>query len=123
MTDNEKKLLNSIKELQNSFYKVNEVLDIEDNFSEDISNGYPFDLSFDELCLRVNHWYCTLIDYYESGRQKHTCSICKKEFVGWGNNPYPVTKGEHDRCCDDCNYQFVIPARLNQELMPLEKGE
>lgn len=40
------------------------------------------------------------------------CSICGKEFEGFGNNPYPVTKGEDDRCCDECNDKYVIPARI-----------
>ena len=44
------------------------------------------------------------------------CSICGKTFTGWGNNPYPVTKGENDRCCDLCNDTKVIPARLEQML-------
>ena len=42
------------------------------------------------------------------------CSICGKTFTGFGNNPYPVTKGENDRCCDACNDAKVIPARLEQ---------
>ena len=42
----------------------------------------------------------------------YVCSICGKTFTGWGNNPYPVTKGENDRCCDICNDTRVIPARL-----------
>jgi DNA-directed RNA polymerase subunit RPC12/RpoP len=38
------------------------------------------------------------------------CIICGKEFEGYGNNPWPVkAKG---RCCDECNLNFVIPARL-----------
>lgn len=40
------------------------------------------------------------------------CSICGKTFVGYGNNPYPVTKGKDDRCCDACNAEFVVPARI-----------
>lgn len=40
------------------------------------------------------------------------CSICGRKCEGYGNNPYPVTKGENDRCCDDCNAEQVIPARL-----------
>lgn len=42
----------------------------------------------------------------------YICSICGKKFNDWGNNPYPVTKGERDRCCDNCNEEFVIPARI-----------
>lgn len=30
----------------------------------------------------------------------------------WGNNPWPVATDEEDRCCDECNERYVIPARL-----------
>ena len=43
---------------------------------------------------------------------EHVCSICGKKFTGWGNNPYPVTKGENDKCCDKCNEEKVVPARI-----------
>ena len=44
------------------------------------------------------------------------CSICNKEIPvkagGWdsGNNAQPVNDG---RCCDQCNMDVVIPARLH----------
>ena len=41
--------------------------------------------------------------------EKKICSICGKEYVGWGNNAQPVNDG---RCCDRCNLDYVIPARL-----------
>ena len=44
--------------------------------------------------------------------EKYTCCFCKKEFIGWGNNPYPANKDENAKCCNDCNAEFVIPARL-----------
>lgn len=42
------------------------------------------------------------------------CSICKEEIPsrgGWdqGNNAEPVNDG---RCCDDCDWNVVIPARI-----------
>jgi hypothetical protein len=43
-----------------------------------------------------------------------TCSICRKPVqptpFGWtrGNNAQPVNDG---RCCDDCNWTVVLPAR------------
>lgn len=46
-----------------------------------------------------------------------TCSICQKEIPvkegGWdsGNNAQPVNDG---RCCDDCNLNVVIPARMRE---------
>ena len=48
------------------------------------------------------------------------CSICKKKFSGFGNNPQPVKNlSVDDRCCDDCNKTVVIPRRfreVNKEL-------
>ena len=38
------------------------------------------------------------------------CCICGKKFIGYGNNPEPV-KSE-GRCCDNCNFSQVIPARI-----------
>lgn len=34
----------------------------------------------------------------------------KKKY--FGNNPYPLSEDEEDRCCDACNMSKVIPARL-----------
>lgn len=38
------------------------------------------------------------------------CCICGQLFIGWGNNPWPVRNG--GECCDECNREQVIPARL-----------
>lgn len=35
----------------------------------------------------------------------HVCPICGETFVGYGNNPYPISKT--GRCCDDCNYHVI----------------
>lgn len=40
-----------------------------------------------------------------------TCSICKKEFKGFGNNPEPILTYEK-RCCDQCNQDVVVPVRI-----------
>lgn len=37
------------------------------------------------------------------------CCICGKRYHGYGNNAEPVKDGE---CCDKCNYNVVIPARI-----------
>ena len=43
------------------------------------------------------------------------CVICKQDIkpnaIGWehGNNAQPVAEGQ---CCDECNTNKVIPARL-----------
>lgn len=46
------------------------------------------------------------------------CSICGNTIevnaYGWkyGNNAQPVNDG---RCCDLCNFMYVIPARINKK--------
>ena len=45
-------------------------------------------------------------------KEKMICCICGNEFEGFGNNPEPV-KSE-GRCCDKCNQEVVIPARLDE---------
>ena len=42
-------------------------------------------------------------------KEEGICSICFKKYTHWGNNAEPVSKG---RCCDKCNEEQVIPARL-----------
>ena len=44
--------------------------------------------------------------------KKKKCCICGKEFVGWGNNPEPIKHSSVGKCCDKCNQEVVIPARL-----------
>ena len=36
------------------------------------------------------------------------CSLCKKPFIGYGNNPAPF-RGKS--CCDECNHKYVITLR------------
>jgi hypothetical protein len=39
------------------------------------------------------------------------CVICQEPYTGYGHNAEPVCLG---MCCDDCNTEWVIPARLSQ---------
>lgn len=48
----------------------------------------------------------------EMNNQENVCCICGKRFTGWGNNPWPVIEDEDARCCDACNDEKVVPARL-----------
>jgi hypothetical protein len=43
--------------------------------------------------------------------KKFTCSLCHRQFTGFGNNPEPL-KPMDARCCDVCNAGLVIPARI-----------
>ena len=41
------------------------------------------------------------------------CCFCRKMLIGedeFGNNPAPLR--EKGRCCNECNWQLVIPARM-----------
>lgn len=37
------------------------------------------------------------------------CCICKKPMIEYGNNALPIMAGA---CCNKCNREKVIPARL-----------
>lgn len=52
------------------------------------------------------------MNYYinqKEAEEKHICSICGKEYVGYGNNVQPVNDG---RCCDECNLDTAVPYRI-----------
>jgi hypothetical protein len=46
------------------------------------------------------------------------CCICGLKKMGWGenqqfgNNPAPYDNTKDAQCCDSCNRQVVIPARI-----------
>ena len=49
--------------------------------------------------------------------ENNTCCLCGLEFIGWGNNPYPLKEDTDDNpniCCNDCNYSKVVPARIEE---------
>lgn len=53
--------------------------------------------------------------------QEKVCCICGVKFTGWGNNPYPVVEDEGARCCDVCNAERVVHARLAQMFVERRK--
>lgn len=40
---------------------------------------------------------------------KFKCCICGKEVEEYGNNSWPIKEG---RCCNECNLNKVLPARI-----------
>ena len=44
----------------------------------------------------------------------YTCCICGQVCMDFGNNPWPVNNDKEARCCDRCNKEVVIPARIKQ---------
>lgn len=65
---------------------------------------------------------CSFDDFDAYGRKlvegkviDDVCCICGEHVNGYGNNPEPYMSAENgERCCDECNIRFVIPARLAQ---------
>jgi hypothetical protein len=45
------------------------------------------------------------------GDEVWECVLCKHHFTGYGNNPDPLAMGKGE-CCDACNTNQVIPARI-----------
>lgn len=63
---------------------------------------------------------CVKPEVEESVNNTQICSICGKEYEGYGNNAEPINDG---RCCDECNLSKVIPARLGLMKESLEQVE
>lgn len=53
----------------------------------------------------------TILRDEDVSEETYQCVICKGTFNGWGNNPYPIR--QDGRCCDQCNQDVVVRARLN----------
>ena len=51
------------------------------------------------------------IDPHEPAKIEE-CSICGVSYTGWGNNAAPFP----GRCCNECNSDLVLPARLKRAL-------
>lgn len=54
-----------------------------------------------------------------SSGDKERCVICDELIEGRGNNPSPISS--EGLCCDDCNFEVVIPARIDD--IDIEKIE
>lgn len=65
-------------------------------------------------CEQKNAWLdqTAKIDEQSNGRDDMPiCCICKGHLSNpYGNNPQPVRK--RGKCCDKCNYDKVLPARM-----------
>lgn len=46
--------------------------------------------------------------------EEFICCICGKKVLEWGNDPYPVVTDEGLKCCDKCDMEVVLPARIRQ---------
>ena len=46
----------------------------------------------------------------DTGKSVPACCICGRPYTGEGNDPWPVR--ESGRCCERCNRNRVLPARL-----------
>ena len=40
------------------------------------------------------------------------CSLCGAPLDDFGHNPWPLALNEKERCCDKCNIEKVVPARI-----------
>lgn len=49
---------------------------------------------------------------HEYMKEEGVCSLCGGQYTHWGNNPEPL-KAIEERCCDECNRNKVIPARIS----------
>jgi hypothetical protein len=53
----------------------------------------------------------------------YVCHFCKNKDEGYGNDPWPVDNDPLHRVCNNCNDEFVIPARIEQMYKKQSKTE
>lgn len=87
-----------------------------DAFSEFIYQLAQVDLSKETLDDLFQIFLKDQKIYFNNKRRKEmeekkVCSICGKEFEGFGNNAWPVNDGT---CCDERNATKVIPTRITE---------
>ena len=49
------------------------------------------------------------------------CCICGRKVKEWGNDPWPVMLDDDAKCCNKCDMEVVLPARMN--LMEAKEDE
>ena len=59
---NDEQLINAISNLSDAFYDMLEAIELESEYDTLICDDYPFDLSFDEMCVKVFNWKETMTD-------------------------------------------------------------
>ena len=59
-------------------------------------------------------------------QSNNVCCICagtikKDKVTGWaqGHNAYPYGTATSNRCCDECNWNIVIPTRIGMSYLKL----
>lgn len=52
--------------------------------------------------------------------KKKVCCICGKDITGeFSNNPWPIK--DDGECCDKCNYEYVLPKRIENVISRVRK--
>ena len=56
-------------------------------------------------------------------KKKMKCCICGKSFYGNGNNAYPLMRNRENKCCNECNNDYIIPLRMIEILAKKERNK
>lgn len=56
-------------------------------------------------------------------KKKMKCCICGKSFYGNGNNAYPLMRNRENKCCNECNNDYIIPLRMIEILAKKEQNK
>ena len=57
---NDERLINAISNLSDAFHNVLDVIETDSKYDTFICDDYPFDLSFDEMFVKVFNWKETM---------------------------------------------------------------
>lgn len=119
MTSAVSKINEGIQNTQSAinFYKENQIN--KDDFSSELHLLLVRAVNLDDILKAIEGSSAPSLDWLYNDHKKEErnkmdklCCICGEKFTGFGNNPYPLTDDVNARCCNECNSEYVIPARI-----------
>ena len=69
--------------------------------------------------LQLNIWIFQVFEFFYDELLPDYIEVCGETISGFGNNAEPVMDGY---CCDKCNAEIVMPARLKNFLENRKKN-
>jgi len=79
---------------------------------EDAEHDAAEKLGYGYTEVEIRTYEAKLVEVQSGVQAMKKCIICGRQIAGYGNNPEPVKRWSDGLCCDECNREKVIPARL-----------
>ena len=105
--------MNATTDIKNATTTTRSAAEEEDFVYHELLDGFCKDLTV--KLKAIDRHIAAIDEYYAPKEDCGKCCLCKGLMSNkWGNNPAPLRK--RGKCCDKCNADKVIPARMGSVL-------